>query len=79
MAYVGSRLRVDLLANAIDVKIRMKALSMHGEKSMKERREIMQLSFMGECLGIVATGILGREADSLGVRQVIVSNVPDSI
>lgn len=79
VVYVGSRLGADLLADAIAVKTGMKALSMHGEKSMKERREIMQLFFMGECPVIVATGILGRGVDLLGVRQVIIFDMPNSI
>ncbi|KAF8036018.1 hypothetical protein BT93_C1901 [Corymbia citriodora subsp. variegata] len=79
VVYVGSRLGADLLANAIAVKTGMKSLSMHGEKSMKERREIMQLFFTGECPVIVATGILGRGVDLLGVRQVIVFDMPNSI
>lgn len=50
----------DLLSNAITVTTGMKALSMHGEKSMKERREIMRTFLVGEVPVIVATGVLGR-------------------
>ncbi|KAE8021222.1 hypothetical protein FH972_007131 [Carpinus fangiana] len=60
VVYVGSRLGADLLSNAITVITGMKALSMHGEKSMKERREIMKTFLVGEVPVIVATGVLGR-------------------
>jgi len=76
---VGSRLGADLLSNAITVTTGMKALSMHGEKSMKERREIMRTFLVGEVPVIVATGVLGRGLDLLGVRQVIVFDMPNSI
>ncbi|KAJ1388826.1 Zinc finger, HIT-type [Sesbania bispinosa] len=77
--YVGSRIGADLLANAITVSTGIKAVSIHGEKSMKERREIMQSFMVGEVPVIVATGVLGRGVDLLGVRQVIVFDMPNSI
>ncbi|KAL5079147.1 hypothetical protein RYX36_007568 [Vicia faba] len=77
--YVGSRLGADLLANAITVSTGMKAVSIHGEKSMTERREIMQSFMVGEFPVVVATGVLGRGVDLLGVRQVIVFDMPNSI
>ncbi|XP_059429643.1 DEAD-box ATP-dependent RNA helicase 41-like [Corylus avellana] len=79
VVYVGSRLGADLLSNAITVTTGMKALSMHGEKSMKERREIMRTFLVGEVPVIVATGVLGRGLDLLGVKQVIVFDMPNSI
>ncbi|CAK8532953.1 unnamed protein product [Lathyrus sativus] len=77
--YVGSRLGADLLANAITVSTGMKAVSIHGEKSMTERRKIMQSFMVGEFPVVVATGVLGRGVDLLGVRQVIVFDMPNSI
>lgn len=77
--YVSSRLGADLLANAITVATGIKASSIHGEKSMTERREIMQLFLVGEVPVVVATGVLGRGVDLLGVRQVIVFDMPNSI
>ncbi|XP_027358675.1 DEAD-box ATP-dependent RNA helicase 41 [Abrus precatorius] len=77
--YVGSRLGADLLANAITVSTGIKAGSIHGEKSMKERRDIMQSFLVGEVPVVVATGVLGRGVDLLGVRQVIVFDIPNSI
>ncbi|KAI5443747.1 DEAD-box ATP-dependent RNA helicase 41 isoform X1 [Lathyrus oleraceus] len=77
--YVGSRLGADLLANAISVSTGMRAVSIHGEKSMTERREIMQSFMVGEFPVVVATGVLGRGVDLLGVRQVIVFDMPNSI
>ncbi|KAJ4837701.1 DEAD-box ATP-dependent RNA helicase 41 [Turnera subulata] len=79
VVYVGSRLGADLLANAISVTTGLKALSIHGEKSMKERREIMQSFLLGDVPVLVATGILGRGVDLLGLRQVIVFDMPNSI
>ncbi|KAH7521035.1 hypothetical protein JRO89_XSUnG0126600 [Xanthoceras sorbifolium] len=79
IVYVGSRLGADLLSNAVRVTTGMKSLSIHGEKPMKERREIMKSFLMGEVPVIVATGVLGRGVDLLGVRQVIVFDLPNSI
>ncbi|XP_020415197.1 DEAD-box ATP-dependent RNA helicase 41 [Prunus persica] len=79
VVYVGSRLGADLLSNAITVTIGVKALSIHGEKSMKERRDIMRSFIMGEVPVIVATGILGRGVDLVGVRQVILFDMPNSM
>ncbi|XP_022750409.1 DEAD-box ATP-dependent RNA helicase 41-like [Durio zibethinus] len=77
--YVGSRAGADLLSNAITVTTGIKALSIHGEKSMKERREILRLFLVGEVSVVVSTGILGRGIELLGVRQVIVFDMPSSI
>ncbi|CAI0407230.1 unnamed protein product [Linum tenue] len=79
VVYVGSRIGADLLSNAISVSTGLKALSIHGEKSMKERREAMRQFLMGEAPVIVSTGVLGRGIDLLGVRQVIVFDMPNSI
>lgn len=79
VVYVGSRLGADLLSNAISVTTGMKALSIHGEKPMKERREIMRSFLVGEVPVIVATGILGRGVDLLAVRQVIIFDMPNSV
>ncbi|KAH0969632.1 hypothetical protein GBA52_028558 [Prunus armeniaca] len=79
VVYVGSRLGADLLSNAITVTVGVKALSIHGEKSMKERRDIMRSFLMGEVPVIVATGILGRGVDLVGVRQVILFDMPNSM
>ncbi|OIW07438.1 hypothetical protein TanjilG_19279 [Lupinus angustifolius] len=79
VVYVSSRLGADLLANAITVATGIKASSIHGEKSMKERREIMQSFLVGDVPVVVATGVLSRGVDLLGVRQVIVFDMPNSI
>ncbi|KAF8394455.1 hypothetical protein HHK36_020663 [Tetracentron sinense] len=79
VVFVGSRLGADLLSEAITVTTGIRALSIHGEKPMKERRETMRLFLVGEVSVIVATGVLGRGVDLLGVRQVIVFDMPNSI
>ncbi|KAJ4974392.1 hypothetical protein NE237_007566 [Protea cynaroides] len=79
VVFVSSRLGADLLSEAIIVTTKMRALSIHGEKPMKERRESLRSFLMGEVSVIVATGVLGRGVDLLGVRQVIVFDMPNSI
>lgn len=79
VVFVGSRLGADLLSEAITITSGSKALSIHGEKPMKERREIIRSLLVGEVNVIVATGILGRGLDLLSVRQVIVFDMPTSI
>ncbi|XP_057963445.1 DEAD-box ATP-dependent RNA helicase 41-like isoform X1 [Malania oleifera] len=79
VVFVGSRLGADLLAEAISFTTGMKALSIHGEKPMQERREIMRSFLAGDVPVIVATGVLGRGVDLLFVRQVIVFDMPNSI
>ena len=79
VVFVGSRLGADLLSEAITITTGLKALSIHGEKSMKERREIMSSFLVGEVPIMVATGVLGRGVDLLSVRQVIVFDMPNSI
>ncbi|KAI5341506.1 hypothetical protein L3X38_020780 [Prunus dulcis] len=46
---------------------------------MNERRDIMRSFLMGEVPVIVATGILGRGVDLVGVRQVILFDMPNSM
>ncbi|KAL6953591.1 DEAD-box ATP-dependent RNA helicase 41 [Sarracenia purpurea var. burkii] len=79
VVFVGSRLGADLLSEAVTVTTGVKALSIHGEKPMKERREIIRSFLVGEVPVIVATGVLGRGVDLVGVRQVIVFDMPNSI
>ncbi|KAE8674049.1 DEAD-box ATP-dependent RNA helicase 41 [Hibiscus syriacus] len=79
VVYVGSRTGADLLSDAITTTTGIKALSIHGVKSMKERREILRSFLVGEVSVVVSTGILGRGMDLLGVRQVIVFDMPNSI
>ncbi|CAA0833440.1 DEAD-box ATP-dependent RNA helicase 41 [Striga hermonthica] len=79
VVFVGSRLGADLLCEAIRVKTGIKALSIHGEKTMKERREVLGSFLVGEVDVIVATGVLGRGVDLLCVRQVIVFDMPNSM
>ncbi|KAL2933044.1 DEAD-box ATP-dependent RNA helicase 41 [Bienertia sinuspersici] len=79
VVFVSSRLGADLLAEAITITTRIKALSIHGEKSMSQRREIITSFLMGEVSVLVATGLLGRGVDLVSVRQVIVFDIPNSI
>lgn len=79
VVFVASRLGADLLSEAITVTTRLKALSIHGEKGMKERRESLRLFLLGEVPVIVSTGVLGRGVDLLKVRQVIIFDMPNSM
>lgn len=79
VVFVASRLGADLLAEAITITTRIKALSIHGEKSMSERREIIRCFLMGEVSVLVATGLLGRGVDLVSVRQIVVFDMPNSI
>lgn len=79
VVFVGSRLGADLLSEAITVATGIKTLSIHGEKPMKERRDILRSFLVGEVNVVVATGVLGRGVDLLPVRQVIVFDIPNSI
>ncbi|ESQ50031.1 hypothetical protein EUTSA_v10020567mg [Eutrema salsugineum] len=79
VVYVSSRVGADLLANAITVVTGIKALSIHGEKPMKERRDVMGSFLGGEVPVLVSTGVLGRGVDLLVVRQVIVFDMPNTI
>lgn len=79
VVFVSSRMGADLLAEAITVTTGVRAVSIHGEKSMKERREIMRCFLVGEVYVLVATGLLGRGVDLISVRQVIVFDIPNSM
>lgn len=79
VVYVGSRAGADLLANAITVVTGIKAVSIHGEKPMRERRDVMGSFLGGEVPLLVSTGVLGRGVDLMVVRQVIVFDMPNTI
>ncbi|CAH8357775.1 unnamed protein product [Eruca vesicaria subsp. sativa] len=79
VVYVSSRAGADLLANAITVVTGIKALSIHGEKPMRERRDVMGSFLGGEVPLLVSTGVLGRGVDLLVVSQVIVFDMPNTI
>ncbi|GAA0148760.1 RNA helicase [Lithospermum erythrorhizon] len=79
VVFVDSRLGADLLSEAITITTGLKALSIHGEKPMNERREALQSFLVGEVPIMVATGVLSRGVDLLTVRQVIVFDMPNSV
>ncbi|KAJ6805670.1 DEAD-box ATP-dependent RNA helicase 41 [Iris pallida] len=79
VVFVASRLGADLLSEAITNATGLKALSIHGEKKMKERRESLRQFLTGEVPVVVSTGVLGRGVDLLKVRQVIIFDMPNSM
>ncbi|XP_039143898.1 DEAD-box ATP-dependent RNA helicase 41 [Dioscorea cayenensis subsp. rotundata] len=79
VVFVSSRLGADLLSEAITCATGLVALSIHGEKCMKERRESLGRFLTGDVSVIVATGVLGRGVDLLKVRQVIIFDMPNSM
>lgn len=79
VVFVASRMGADLLSEAITGTTGLKALSIHGEKAMSERREVLRLFLTGEVSIIVSTGILGRGIDLLKVQQVVIFDMPNSM
>ena len=78
VVFVSSRVGADLLSEAITVATGLKVVSIHGEKTMSERRESLR-RFLTEVSIVVSTGVLGRGMDLLKVRQVILFDIPNSI
>ncbi|KAL6888298.1 hypothetical protein ACP4OV_009324 [Aristida adscensionis] len=79
VVFVSSRVGADLLSEAITVATGLEVVSIHGEKTMHERRESLRKFVTGEVSVAVATGVLGRGMDLLKVRQVILFDMPNSI
>uniref|UniRef100_A0ACD5Z5D5 Uncharacterized protein n=1 Tax=Avena sativa TaxID=4498 RepID=A0ACD5Z5D5_AVESA len=79
IVFVNSRVGADLLSEAITAATGLEAISIHGEKTMKERRERLRRFLTGEVSVVVCTGVLGRGMDLLKVRQVILFDMPNSI
>ncbi|KAK8940971.1 DEAD-box ATP-dependent RNA helicase 41 [Platanthera zijinensis] len=79
VVFVASRCGADLLSEAITVTTGLKTLSIHGEKNMSDRREVLRMFLTGEVSVLVSTGILGRGMDLLEVRQVIIFDMPSSM
>ncbi|KAL6604476.1 hypothetical protein ACP70R_042903 [Stipagrostis hirtigluma subsp. patula] len=79
VVFVSSRVGADLLSEAITVATGFEVVSIHGEKTMNERRESLRKFLMGEVSIVVSTGVLGRGMDFLKVRQVILFDMPNSI
>lgn len=79
VVFVNSRIGADLLSDAIKHMTGLKVASIHGEKTMLERRQILKSFLTGELLVVVATGVLGRGLDLLKVSQVIVFDMPNSL
>ncbi|KAL9256591.1 DEAD-box ATP-dependent RNA helicase 41-like protein [Drosera capensis] len=57
------------LSEAINITTGIEALSIHGDKSMKERRDTVKSFLWGEFSVLVATSLLGRGINMLSVRQ----------
>ncbi|KAF3783773.1 DEAD-box ATP-dependent RNA helicase 41, partial [Nymphaea thermarum] len=79
VVFVGSKMGADLLCEAITVMSGLRAVAVHGDKTMSERRENLKLFLTGEVSVLVATGVLGRGVDMLKVRQVIIFDMPNSM
>lgn len=79
VVFVNSRLGSDLLSDAIKCMTKLEVASIHGEKPMAERRQILKSFLTGELSVVVATGVLGRGLDLLKVSQVIVFDMPNSL
>lgn len=79
VVFVSSRVGADLLSEAITIATGLEVVSIHGEKTMIERRENLRRFLTGEVSVVVSTGVLGRGMDLLKVRQVILFDLPNSI
>lgn len=79
VVFVASKVGADLLAEAIIITTKIKALAIHGDKTMSERSEILKSFLMGEFDVLVSTGLLGRGMDLVSVRQVIIFDMPNSM
>jgi ATP-dependent RNA helicase DDX59 len=79
VVFVSSRVGADLLSEAITVATGLEVVSIHGEKTMNERRESLRRFLTGEASVVVSTGVLGRGMDLLKVHQVILFDMPNSI
>jgi ATP-dependent RNA helicase DDX59 len=79
VVFVSSRVGADLLSEAITVATGLEVVSIHGEKTMSERREGLRRFLTGEASVVVSTGVLGRGMDLMKVRQVILFDMPNSI
>ncbi|KAK3156304.1 hypothetical protein QOZ80_2AG0105420 [Eleusine coracana subsp. coracana] len=67
------------ILKTITVATGLEAVSIHGEKTMNERRESLRRFLMGGASVVVSTGVLGRGMDFVKVRQVILFDMPNSI
>ncbi|KAI8481351.1 DEAD (Asp-Glu-Ala-Asp) box polypeptide 59 [Branchiostoma belcheri] len=79
LVFVDSRMGADLLAEAVQTKCNIRALSMHGDKPQSERSAALESLLRGEVDVVVATGVLGRGLDLCRVRLVIVFDMPPSV
>ena len=79
VVFVSSRVGADLLSEAITAATGLEVISIHGEKTMKERRERLRRFLTGEVSVVVCTGVLGRGMDLVKVHQVILFDMPNSI
>jgi ATP-dependent RNA helicase DDX59 len=79
VVFVSSRVGADLLSEAITVATGLEVVSIHGEKTMSERRESLKRFLTGEASVVVSTGVLGRGMDLMKVHQVILFDMPNSI
>ncbi|CAH1254758.1 DDX59 [Branchiostoma lanceolatum] len=79
LVFVDSRMGADLLAEAVQTKCHVRALSMHGDKPQSERTAALASLLRGEVDVVVATGVLGRGLDLCRVRLVIVFDMPPSV
>ncbi|KAF6992938.1 hypothetical protein CFC21_009889 [Triticum aestivum] len=74
-----SRVGAGLLSEAITAATGLEVVSIHGVKTMKERRERLRRFLIGEVSVVVCTGVLGRGMYLLKVHHVILFDMPISI
>ncbi|CAG8636100.1 25521_t:CDS:2, partial [Racocetra persica] len=71
IVFVESKMGADLLSQAIEKKCDARTISIHSDKSQKERMHILQSFINGEYEIIVSTGVLSRGLDLSTVNMVV--------
>ncbi|CAG8707460.1 2848_t:CDS:2 [Cetraspora pellucida] len=71
VVFVESKMGADLLSQAIEKKCDARTISIHSDKSQKERMHIFQSFINGEYEIIVSTGVLSRGLDLSTVNMVV--------
>ncbi|CAG8618299.1 18053_t:CDS:2, partial [Racocetra fulgida] len=71
IVFVESKMGADLLSQAIEKKCDARTISIHSDKSQKERTHILQSFINGEYEIIVSTGVLSRGLDLSTVNMVV--------
>ncbi|XP_075924891.1 putative ATP-dependent RNA helicase DDX59 isoform X3 [Petromyzon marinus] len=79
VVFVDSKMGADLLADAVETVMGLKAAAMHADKPQTERTSVLQGLLAGEYEVVVSTGVLGRGLDLVNVRLVVNFDLPSTM